>query len=101
MDTHSLAASGCLARFQSENGKNFINFSDAEYDETYAKAMATVDEAEQTELFKRCETILAEKAANVYLQDPSSFAAMQTNIGGFRFYPALYVMDLATVYRMS
>ena len=101
MDTHSLAASGCLARFQSESGKNFINFSDAEYDETYAKAMTAADEAEQAALFKRCETILAERAANVYLQDPSSFAAMQKNIGGFRFYPALYVMDLSTVCRMS
>ena len=101
MDTHSLAASGCLARFQSDSGKNFVNFSDKEYDEVYAKAMATVDEAEQTALFKRCETILAERAANVYLQDPSSFAAMQKNVGGYRFYPALYVMDLSTVYKTS
>ena len=36
MDTHSLAASGCLARFQSESSKNFINFSNKDYDETYA-----------------------------------------------------------------
>ena len=101
MDTHSLAASGCLARFQSENGKNFINFSNADYDETYAKALATVDEAEQTALFKQCQTILTEQAANVYIQDAASFVAMQKDVGGYQFYPALYIMDLSTMYRVK
>ena len=99
MDTHSLAASGCLARFQSDSGKNFVNFANEEYDETYRKALSTVDADEQTALFKQCETILAEQAANVYLQDPASFAATQKNVGGYRFYPALYIMDLSTMYR--
>ena len=97
MDSHSLAASGCLARFQSESKKNFINFSSADYDETYAKAIAAVDEAEQTELFKRCERILTEEAANVYLMDPPDYAAMQKNVTGYRFYPALYILDLASL----
>jgi len=101
MDTHSLAASGCLARFQSENSKNFINFSNADYDETYLKALATVDEAEQTALFKQCETILTEQAANVYIQDAASFVAMQKDVGGYQFYPALYIMDLSTMYRVK
>ena len=97
MDTHTLAASGCLARFVSDSGKNFINFSSAAYDETYAKAMTTVDAEAQTALFKQCEQILAEEAANVYLQDPADFAVMQQNIDGFTFYPALYIMDLSTL----
>ena len=100
MDAHGLAASDMLARFESSSGKNFINFSDPEYDETFAKAMSTVDEAKQTELFKRCETILTEKAANVYLQDSASFTALQKGVAGYRFYP-LYVMDLAALYRVS
>ena len=98
MDSHSLAASSCLARFVSSSSKNFINFNNAEYDEVYAKATTTTDEAAQTELFKRCESILAEDAANVYIQDLADFCAMQNNVGGFEFYPALYVMDLSTVY---
>ena len=89
-----------LARFESESGKNFINFNCPEYDETYAKAMATVDEAEQTALFKQCETILAEQAANVYIQDVASFVVLQKNVAGYEFYP-LYVMDLATLYRIG
>jgi peptide/nickel transport system substrate-binding protein len=101
MDTHSLAASGCLARFQSESGKNFINFNSPEYDAAYAKALATVDEAEQTELFKECERILTNEAANVYLQDSASFAVMQKDVAGYQFYPALYIMDLSTMYRIK
>ncbi len=100
MDAHGLAASDMLARFQSESGKNFINFKCAEYDEAYAKAMSTADEAEQTELFKRCETILTEQAANVYLQDVASFVVLQNDVAGYQFYP-LYVMDLSTLYRIK
>ena len=96
LDAHGLAASDMLARFQSDNSKNFINFNSPEYDETYASALATVDEAEQTALFKQCERILTEQAANVYLQDVASFVAMQKNVSGYQFYP-LYVMDLSTI----
>ena len=95
MDSHSLAASGCLARFQSESKKNFINFKSAAYDEAYAKAIAAVDDAEQTALFKQCEEILTKEAANVYLMDPPDFAAMQKSVTGYRMYPALYILDLA------
>ena len=100
MDAHGLAASDMLARFQSDHGKNFINYNNPEYDETYAKAVSTVDEAQQTELFKQCETILAETAANVYIQDVASFVAMQPDVGGYVYYP-LYVMDLASMYRIG
>lgn len=101
MDTHSLAASGLLARFVSDSAKNFINFNDPDYDEAYAKAMATVDESQQAEYFKTCERILTQQAANVYIQDPSDFVVMQNDVGGYQFYPALYVMDLATLYRIG
>ena len=99
-DAHGLAASAMLARFQSGSSKNFINFNSAAYDDAYAKAMSTVDEAEQTAMFKQCESILAEEAANVYIQDPSVFAVLQNDIGGYVHYP-LYVMDLASVYRIG
>ncbi len=100
MDAHGLAASDMLARFQSDSGKNFINYNNPEYDKTYAQAMDTVDDAAQTELFKQCETILAETAANVYIQDVASFVAMQNDVGGYQYYP-LYVMDLACMYRIG
>ena len=100
LDAHGIAASDMLARFRSDSGKNFVNFSDAEYDETFDKAMSTVDDAAQTALFKRCEAILAERAANVYLQDAASFVALQKGIEGYRFYP-LYVLDLSSIHRVK
>ena len=98
MDAHGVAASDMLARFQSTHAKNFINFNSPKYDETFAAAVSTTDDAEQTRLFKECETILAEEAANVYIQDGASFTAMATDLEGMQFYP-LYVLDLSTIYR--
>ncbi len=97
-DAKTLTAAALLERFNSGNAKNFINFDCAEYDETYAAAAATTDDGEKTELYRRCEAILAEQAANVYIQDMANFAAMQPDVKGYEFYP-LYVMDFSTVYR--
>lgn len=93
-DSSILSASGMLARWVSTDGKNMINYSNAEYDETYAAAQATVDDAEQTELYKRCLEILSETAANVYLQDMADFVAINPALNGFEFYP-LYVIDMS------
>ena len=68
-----------------------------EYDEAYAKAIASVDEAEQIKYFKECETILTEQAANLYIQDMCDLVAIKATLGGYEFYP-LYAMDLSTVY---
>ncbi len=100
MDASSLTASAMLARFESENGKNFIGFANADYDAAYAAAVGTTDEAAQTASFKECQQILTEEAANVYIQDLADFVAMQTDVGGYEFYP-LYVMDMARVYKIG
>ena len=99
-DAHGVAASDLLARFQSDNGKNMINFNSASYDAKYKEATSTTDEAKQTEAFKECERILTEEAANVYIQDVASFVALGKDFGGFKFYP-LYVCDFATVYKVA
>ena len=98
MEAKTMTAAALLERFNSDNAKNFINFDCAEYDETYAAAAAATDDGEKTELYRRCEAILAEQAANVYIQDMANFAAMQPDVKGYEFYP-MYVMDFATVYR--
>lgn len=93
-DSSILSASGMLARWVSDNGKNMINYNNAEYDETYAAAQATTDDAEQTALYKRCLEILSEDAANVYTQDLADFVAINPALEGFEFYP-LYVIDMS------
>ena len=40
------------------------------------------------------ETILADDAANVYIQDMASEVALRKSYSGFEFYP-LYVLDMA------
>jgi peptide/nickel transport system substrate-binding protein len=93
-DSSILAASGMLARWVSDNGKNMINYNNPEYDQTYAAAQATTDEAEQTQLYKQCLEILSDTAANVYLQDMADFVAINPGLEGFQFYP-LYVIDMS------
>ncbi len=95
-DTHTLTASGLLARWVSSSEKNLSNFQSDAYDETYAAAQATADDAEQTALYKQCLQILSDTAANVYLQDLADFVAINPALEGYVFYP-LYVMDMSTI----
>ena len=96
-DASILSPTALMARWVSDSSKNMIGFNNADYDQTYAQAVATVDDAEQTELFKRCLEILSETAANVYTQDLADFVAINPELEGFEFYP-LYVMDMSTLH---
>lgn len=96
-DASVLTASAMLARYCSDSGKNMFNYANAEFDETYAKAQATTDDAEQTALYRRCLEILSETAANVYTQDLADFVALNPAFEGFTFYP-MYVIDMAQIH---
>ena len=96
-DASILSPTALLARWVSDSSKNMIGFHSAEYDATYAQALVTVDDAQQTALFKRCLEILSEDAANVYLQDLADFVAINPQLEGFEFYP-LYVIDMSKLY---
>jgi peptide/nickel transport system substrate-binding protein len=95
-DASAMTARAMLERWGSTNGKNMINFNDPDYDAALEQAMAATDDAEQVALYKECQTILAEQAANVYIQDLCDLVAMKPGLTGYAFYP-LYVMDLSTV----
>lgn len=97
VDASTLTARALLERFTSTNDKNFINFSNADYDVAFEKAITTTQDAEKTEYYKECERILAEQAANIYIQDMSSLVALNSKYGGYVFYP-LYVQDFAALY---
>ena len=51
-------------------------------------------------LYKDCEKILTEKAANVYIQDLANLVAIRDGYDGYVFYP-LYVQDMSTIYKTS
>jgi len=97
LDASTLSARAMLERFTSTSGKNFTNYSNAEYDKAYAAAVASTDEAVQTANYKECLTILAQDAANVYIQDLPNMVAVNSRFGGYEFYP-LYVMDISKMY---
>ena len=100
VDASSLTASALLERFTSDAADNFINFNSAAYDEAYVAAKASTDDAEKTAYYKECEKILAQEAANVYIQDLPSFVALNKKYGGYEFYP-LYVQDFSKLYEVG
>ena len=95
-DTSVLSATGMLQRWTSTASKNMIGFNNAEYDKTYAEAVACTDDAKQTTLYKKCLEILNKDAANVYIQDLAEYVVINPALEGYNFYP-LYIMDMSTI----
>ncbi len=95
-DASTLTARAMLERFTTGNAKNFINYSNPEYDAAFADALSAKNDDVQTKAYLEMEGILAKDAANVYIQDLVDFVALREGLTGYRFYP-IYVMDMSTV----
>ena len=92
-----MTAREMLVRYASDNSKNFIGFSDSEYDDVVARAAAALDPEEQVALYKRAQEILNEQAASLWLQDLCDLVVMRPGLTGMTFY-ATYVLDMSTIY---
>lgn len=92
-----LAPKDLLGRYDSESTKNFINFSNADYDEAIRAAIASTDDDEKVAYYTTCQELLSEHAASVYIQDPASLVAVSKKLAGYTFYP-LYVQDMSKIY---
>ncbi len=100
VDASTLTAGAMLSRFCSDAHNNFINYNNADYDTAYANALAAEaasDDDKATEYYKECETILADTAANIYIQDMCELVAIRKGYAGYEFYP-LYIQDLSKLY---
>lgn len=97
VDATSLTARALLERFTTNQSGNFVLYSNAAYDEAFAKAMAETEEAEKTKYYKECQRILTEDAANVYIQDLPQLVAVNKKFAGYEFYP-VYVQDISKMY---
>lgn len=97
VDATCMTANAMLDRFYSSAENNFTNYSNPEYDKLYEESLTTVDDDKRTELYKQMETILAQDAANVYIQDMAQLVPINSAIDGYVFYP-LYVQDIARLY---
>lgn len=96
VDASTLTARAMLERFTSTAGNNFTNYSNEDYDAVFALALAAETDEDATDAYLRCEEILAETAANVYIQDLADLVAVRKGIDGYQFYP-LYAIDLSTI----
>lgn len=93
----TLSPSSWLAKNLSTASNNFTNFNNADFDEAYTSALASIDDAEKVELYKKCQMILAEDAASVYIQDPANLVALNEKLDGYVFYPCA-AQDMSLVY---
>lgn len=91
-----LAPSDMMLRYKSDYSKNFVNFNNAEYDDVLVKAMATTNEDEKTEYYHRLQEILAEDAGSIYIMDPPTLVAVNSELQGFTFYP-IFVQDMSVL----
>ena len=92
-----MSAREMLERYTSDATKNFINFSDEEFDRTVAAAKTTLDLNEQKTLYKRAEEILNEQAASLWIEDMGELVVMNPALDGYTFY-CTYVLDMSTIY---
>ncbi len=92
-----MTAREMLIRYVSDNQKNFINFHSEDYDKAVNGALASLDDAEQTELYLEAERILNREAASIWLQDLCDLVVTVPGLEGLTFYRT-YVLDMSTVY---
>ena len=86
-----------LNRFETTSSKNFINYSNAEYDEVYRKAQAALDLNEKAGYYKQLQQLLVDDAATAFIMVPGNMTAISNRLAGYKFYP-IYVQDMSTVY---
>ena len=76
-----------LARYDTESGENYFNYSNPEVDQLLADYQSEQDEAARTEIVQRIQAILAEEVPALYIQDPISLYVTQSDVEGFETYP--------------
>ncbi len=96
----TLAPSDYLMKYCTGNVKNFMHYSNAEYDQVFTEAYETIDDAKKAELYKKAQMILAEDAAAVYIEDPANLVAVNKKFAGYEFYPTA-AEDMSKLYQVE
>ena len=91
-----IAPSSWFTKNVSTDSNNFTNYSNAEYDEIYEKALSEVDLDKKAEYYKQLQQILADDAASIYVQDPANLLAINNKLEGYVFYP-ISAQDMSVV----
>ncbi|WP_156285991.1 ABC transporter substrate-binding protein [Oceanivirga salmonicida] len=78
-------------RFTSDYKRNFLNYSNNEYDELIMLAKKTFDINKRDELYEKAYEILINDYASAFIMDPKIAVAMDKNITGYTTYTIPYV----------
>lgn len=92
----TLAPNSWFSKNVSTASNNFTNYSNAEFDEVYNKAMAEIDLDQKAVYYKQLQQILADDAASIYVQDPANLLAINNQLEGYEFYP-ISAQDMSIV----
>ena len=96
----TLAPSDWLKKYVTDYAKNFMHYSNTEYDDVFNTAYTTVDDDVKVENYKKAQMILAEDAAAVYIEDPANLVAVSKKFGGYTFYPTA-AEDMSLLYQVE
>ncbi len=96
----TLAPSDFLMKYRTDDVKNFMNYSNVEYDKAFTEAYETIDDAKKVEFYKQAQMILAEDAAAVFIEDPANLVAVSKKFAGYEFYPTA-AEDMSILYQVE
>lgn len=96
----TLAPSDWLKKYVTDDAKNFMHYSNTEYDDVFNTAYTTVDDDVKVGNYKKAQMILAEDAAAVYIEDPANLVAVSKKFGGYTFYPTA-AEDMSLLYQVE
>lgn len=96
----TMVPSDLLQKYTTGDSKNFMSYSNEEFDQVFDEAFSTIDDAEKVERYKKAQMILAEDAASVYIQDPANLVAVNKKFGGYTFYPTT-AEDMSVIYQVE
>lgn len=96
----TLSPGDLIMKYRTGDSKNFMHYSNEEYDKVFTEAYETIDDAKKVELYKQAQMILAEDAAAVFIEDPANLVAVSKKFGGYTFYPTA-AEDMSLLYQVA
>ena len=98
LDSPIVSPGSFLSRYRSDDGNNFINYSNAGFDQVYDATLVETDAQRRIELYREAQRIVSDDAASVFIQDILGFRVFRAGAySGVLSYP-LYVIDFASMY---
>ncbi len=93
----NLAPSDILKRYRTTASNNFINYKNPDFDVAYRSGLTALDTESKVKYYHKCQELLTNDAASVFIQDPAQLTAVKKGLAGYTPYP-VYVFDASKIY---